>query len=70
MLLPLFAEGLIMLLGESTTGFAGFLRRFQQHEFEQTVINISLGVVVLAIILSIILSLVFPKPAEELSETS
>lgn len=70
MLLPLFAEGLIMLLGESTTGFAGFLRRFQQHEFEQTVINISLGVVVLAIILSIVLSLVFPKPAEELSETS
>ncbi len=70
MLLPLLAEGLIMILGSSTAGFAEFIRRYQHHEFEQAVINISLGVVVLAILLSIALSLIFPKPEEEVSETS
>lgn len=61
MLLPLVATGLIMIIGESDgSGFARFLRRFLDHEFEQTVINISLSVVVGAIFLSIILSLIFP----------
>lgn len=62
MLLPLAATGLIMIIGESDgSGFASFLRRFLDHEFEQTVINISLSVVVGAIVVSIILSLIFPK---------
>jgi len=69
MLLPLLAEGLIMILGSSTTGFAEFVRRYQHHEFEQAVINISLGVVVLAILCSIALSLIFPNADEEVSET-
>lgn len=61
MLLPLAAEGLIMIIGESDgSGFASFLRRFLDHEFEQTVINLSLSVVVGAIVASIILSLIFP----------
>jgi tellurite resistance protein TerC len=64
MLLPLVAEGLIMVTGAGDgTGFSGFLQRYQHHEFEQQVINISLGVVIGTIILSIILSLIFPpKP--------
>lgn len=62
MLLPLAATGLIMILGETDgSAFASFLRRFLNHEFEQTVINISLSVVVGAIFVSIILSLIFPK---------
>lgn len=65
MLLPLVAEGLIMMLGESPTGFAAFLQRYKQHEFEQIVINVSLGVVVAAIVISIILSLVFPRKKDD-----
>src|SRR6185503_9188940 len=43
MLLPLAAEGLIMVLGSNNSPeFAGFLNRFLQHEFDQIVINISL----------------------------
>lgn len=61
MLLPLLAQGLIMITGEGDSGFSHLVRRYLNHEFEQTVINISLGVVVGAIALSVILSLVFPK---------
>lgn len=61
MLLPLLAQGLIMVTGEGESGFARLLRGYLNHEYEQAVINISLGVVVAAIALSIILSLVFPK---------
>ncbi|MBX3292138.1 MAG: TerC family protein [Acidobacteria bacterium] len=61
MLLPLIAEGLIMLVGsESESWFVGLLRRFVAHEFEQEVINISLGVVAVSIALSIALSLLLP----------
>lgn len=59
MLLPLLAEGLVMSLG-ADSAFGGFLNRYLHHEFEQQVINISLGVVVGAITLSIIFSLLFP----------
>ena len=70
MLLPLLAEGLIMILGDgSHTGFAGFLEKYLHHDYEQTVINISLGIVVGAIALSIILSAIFPPPVEEKEET-
>jgi len=69
MLLPLLAEGLIMLVGDGTgSAFAQFLHRYKNHEFEQAVINISLGVVVGAIALSIILSLIFPKEKTEEKE--
>lgn len=61
MILPLFAEGLIMVLGnESGSGMAIFLQRYLHHEFEQTVINLSLGIVAGAIALSVILSLIYP----------
>ena len=67
MLLPLLAEGLIMVTGDNGSAFAVFLRRYLNHEFEQTVINISLAVVISAIALSIILSL-YIKPKENTLE--
>ena len=61
MLLPLAAEGLIMILGDGNdSAFAQFLQRFTHHEFDQTVINLSLGIVAGAILASVILSLIFP----------
>lgn len=64
MMLPLIAQGLMMVVGDaSTSAFADLLRRFLNHEFKDAVINISLGVVAGAIILSILISLFFP-PAE------
>jgi len=67
MLLPLFAEGLIMVIGENSGSTAVFLRRFLNHEFEQATINISLSVVVLAIAVSIVASLLI-KPKEKTTE--
>ena len=70
MLLPLLAEGLIMMQGEgSTSSVNSFLTRFAAHEFDQQVINISLAIVVGAIILSVILSALFPKKPETEEET-
>lgn len=67
MLLPLLAEGLIMVIGEG--GATGDLaRRFLNQEFKQEVINISLGVVVSALAISIILSILFPPKQTGLSE--
>lgn len=60
MLLPLLAEGLIIV-----TGHSEFLDRFVKGDFAQTMINISLGVVVGALFLSIVLSLVFPPNKKE-----
>ena len=66
MLLPLAAEGLIMVMGaESNSAFAQFLHRFLNHEFDQTVVNISLSVVVMAIAASIVLSLIFPPKGRD-----
>ena len=66
MLLPLLAEGLLKLVGaDSTSAFAQFLERYNHHEYEQLVINISLGVVVTAIALSIIASILFPARKSE-----
>lgn len=68
MLLPLVAEGLILVLGEnSQTGLGSFLQQYLHHDFEQWIINLSLVTVVAAIALSIILSLVFP-PKENAAE--
>jgi len=68
MLLPLIASGLIMILGENSSGFATFVQSYlndqnlphDQRVFDQLIINISLGFVVFAIVLSIIASIVFP----------
>jgi len=69
MLLPLAAQGSIMLLGaDNNGGFAQFVRRYLNHEFEQTVINLSLGIVVGAIIVSVIVSLIIPPHAESALE--
>lgn len=68
MLLPLLADVLIKSMGEGgTSGFAVYLQKYQNHEFEQAEINISLGVVISAIALSIILSMIFP-PRHEVEE--
>ena len=62
MLLPLVAQGSIMMLGADSSGsVASFTKRYLAHEFEQSVINLSLGIVVGAIIVAIVLSLIFPK---------
>ena len=61
MLLPLLGLGLLKLIGEGgTSTFAVFLQRYHDHEFEQAVINLSLGIVVAALVVSVILSLIFP----------
>lgn len=65
MLLPLIAEGLIMVMGTDRSAFADFLHRYKNHEFEQMVINISLGVVVLSIVTSVIVSMIFPPPGQK-----
>jgi tellurite resistance protein TerC len=65
MLLPLLAEGLIMVVGSNGSAIADFLHRYKNHEFEQMVINISLSVVVLSIFTSVILSMLFPPAAKQ-----
>ena len=66
MLLPLAAEGLMMVLGEGGNfGFTPFLQKFLHREYDQLVINISLGIVVGAIALSIIFSLIYPSNETE-----
>jgi tellurite resistance protein TerC len=69
MLLPLFAEGLIIVSERvDYPTLQGLLQRYREHEFEQTIINLSLGVVLGTLILSIILSLVFPPRTSEKDE--
>jgi tellurite resistance protein TerC len=68
MLLPLLASGLLKLTGTGTSALAVFLERYQNHEFEQTVINISLGVVVGAIALSVLFSILFPQSKSDHKE--
>jgi len=69
MLLPLFADGLIMVFGpDSGSAFVDTLQRFQHHEYEQAVINLSLGIVAGAIALSVIVSLIFPQEKAEAVE--
>jgi predicted tellurium resistance membrane protein TerC len=61
MMLPLIAQGLMMLVGEtSTSAFADFMRRFIANEYKEAVINISLAVVAGSILISILISLLFP----------
>ena len=72
MLLPLVAEGLIMVAGDgSTSTFTEFLRSFVHHDFDQLFINISLAIVVGAIVLSVIASVMFPpKNIDEKTEAA
>jgi len=67
MLLPLFAQGLIMIYGaDSSSAFVTLVRRYEAHEFEHLIINVSLAVVIGAILLAVVLSLIFPpKPSQE-----
>ena len=61
MLLPLGAQGLIMVLGAGNgSGLITSLQQFLDHDFDQVVINLSLGIVVGAILISVILSVLFP----------
>lgn len=68
MLLPLIASGLIIVLGEDSSGFARLVQSYlndknlphDERIFEQWLINISLGVVVAAIAISVLLSIIFP----------
>lgn len=70
MLLPLLAEGLLLWTGGGTSTFAVFLNRYNNREFEQLVINISLGIVVLALSASVILSILIPhKKSDQRDET-
>ena len=65
MLLPVLAQGLILVSGDSTnSSTVQFLQRYLHHEFEQLLINISLAIVGGAILVAVILSLVFPKKQE------
>lgn len=69
MLLPLFAEGLIMVIGRgSGSAIGNFTEKFLNGDFKQEVINVSLGVVVLAIAVSIVASLIFPTSKENEEE--
>jgi len=69
MLLPLLAQGPIMVMGdEATTGFSTFLHSFLDGEFDQVAINISLAVVIGAIFLSIVLSMVIPRKSKAETE--
>jgi len=62
MLLPLLANGLIIVIGsESLPSLAYFLQKFLSHEYDQTLINISLGLILVMLLASIVLSLVFPQ---------
>ena len=67
MLLPLIAQGIAWLIGAdgARDGLAGFLYKYLHHEYEQTIVNLSLGIVVAAISLSVVASLIFPPPASE-----
>ncbi len=69
MLLPLFAEGLIMFIGEgSNSAVAVFLKSFLNHDYKQEEINISLSVVVVALVVAIVLSIVFPPKGQKIKD--
>ncbi len=58
-----------MVTGENSSGFTHFLQSYLHHEYEQTVINLSLGIVIGAIVVSIISSLIFAhQPKAEMEK--
>ncbi len=70
MLLPLVAEGLIMVMSEGGgSGFGVFLQNYlHDKDFKQTVIYLSLGIIVAAITLSIVFSIIIPPKEIEKEE--
>jgi hypothetical protein len=70
MLLPLLAEITLWFYGAGApTPTAQFLHDFLDKKYNDSLITISLSVVVIALVLSVILSLIFPaRPKED--ETS
>jgi tellurite resistance protein TerC len=69
MLLPLAGEAFLMTQGDGPHGaFGTFIERYAHHEFEQAVINISLGIVAGAILTSVILSVIFPAKESDAAE--
>jgi tellurite resistance protein TerC len=63
MLLPLAVEILLYFSGhDDRSGLTPFLESFHRGEYNQLMINISLGVVVAALAVSVLLSLIFPAP--------
>lgn len=70
MLLPLIAEGLIMVMGHGDVGFTGFLERYLHHDYKQAVINTLPDIVIGTIIFAIILSLIFPPKTETAPESA
>ena len=74
MLLPLLAQGLIMILGEnSSSSVAMFVQAYlsdhnlppNERIYDQLIVNISLVTVIVTLALSIIISMIFPKKKEE-----
>ena len=67
MLLPLLAEGAIMVIGGDGHSPVGkFLHDYLDGKYKQELVNLSLGVVAGAIVLSIVVSLIYPpKSATE-----
>lgn len=69
MLLPLLAQGLIMILGENSSSLAVIVQTYindhnlppAERVYDQLIVNISLVTVVVTLALSIILSMIFPK---------
>lgn len=68
MLLPLLVHLIFMVSTPNGGAFYAFLQRFEDGEFKDEMINISLGVVVGAIAISIIASLLFPPKHNEIAE--
>ncbi len=65
MLLPLAAAGMMKLHdGPADSGFYLLVKRYLNHEFQQSMVNISLGVVLCALVISVVASLIWPKAAE------
>lgn len=69
MLLPLLAQGMIMVVS-ADGAVTPILQRYLQHDhdLEQLIINVSLGVVIGTIILAIVLSLIFPQAVADTEE--
>ncbi len=65
MLLPLVAAGVMKLHeGPADGAFYSLVQRYLHHEFQQSLVNISLGVVLCALVISVVASLIWPKESE------
>jgi hypothetical protein len=61
----LVAAGVMKLHEGPTDGaFYSLVQRYLHHEFQQSLVNISLGVVLCALVISVVASLIWPKESE------